>query len=95
MCTCGELVSNIAFFYSCFKGPKGDSIVGPPGPEGYPGQPGPPGSGRPGPQGPPGPAGAPGPAPAYESSMCECLFEREREREINKQSSYTETGFIC
>lgn len=56
--------------YTVLQGPKGESIVGPPGPVGSPGQTGPPGLGRPGPRGPPGPAGPPGPPPEYGSGMC-------------------------
>lgn len=50
-----------------FQGPKGDSIVGPPGDTGAPGLPGLPGYGSSGPQGPPGPPGPPGTPSAYGS----------------------------
>lgn len=60
------------------QGPKGESIVGPPGPVGSPGQPGPPGVGRPGSRGPPGPAGPPGPPTAYGSGMYITVEKRYR-----------------
>lgn len=51
-------------YYLCLKGPKGDSVIGPPGNPGLQGLPGSPGIGRPGVTGPRGPPGPPGP-PAY------------------------------
>ncbi|XP_039646599.1 collagen alpha-1(XVIII) chain-like isoform X3 [Perca fluviatilis] len=53
-------------------GPKGESVVGPPGHPGVPGSPGIPGYGRAGPVGPPGPPGPPGPSvstPRYGSAL--------------------------
>ena len=47
------------------QGPKGESVLGPPGDPGSPGQQGAPGLGRQGSRGPPGPAGPPGPPPVY------------------------------
>lgn len=64
MCSCACII---------LQGPKGESIVGPPGPVGSPGQPGSPGVGRPGSRGPPGPAGPPGPPIAYGSGVCVCV----------------------
>lgn len=54
--------SNQQLLPHTFQGPKGESVLGPPGNPGVAGSPGIPGYGRPGPVGPPGPPGPPGPA---------------------------------
>lgn len=58
---------------SSLKGPKGESVIGPPGRPGLQGPPGAPGIGQAGATGPPGPPGPPG-QPGYSSG----------EKDINK-----------
>jgi hypothetical protein len=74
MVNVAQVKLNVIVHFFLSQGPKGDSIMGLPGPQGPPGSPGNGYDGRPGipgPPGPPGPPGSPSQPGAYRPNHCE------------------------